>query len=584
MSADVPLFDRSFGADAPRLSRIGRGELGGKASGLVALARILEEEFTGRELPGRDLSGIEVAIPRLVVLATGMFDEFVARNRLHELPLDELSDERIADAFQHGDLPVEMTGDLRAIVEQIKTPLAVRSSSLLEDALEQPFAGVYGTKMTPNNEHEPDARFRRLVEAIKFVWASTWFRGARDYRRAAGRTTADEKMAVIVQDVCGFRHGDRFYPDVSGVARSYNFYPASGARPEDGVVSLALGLGKTIVDGGMAWSYSPAQPARTPPFGSVQELIAGTQNRFYAVNMGKVVYYDPVNEVEFLVHADLQQAEEDGTLRYVASTYDGGRDRLVPGVGARGPRVLNFAPLLVLREFPLNDAVRALLAAGEAAAGAKVEIEFAAAIERLPAGDRRVRIGFLQVRPLAVSNEMVDIGTAELHGPGALVASTRAMGNGERDDLQDVVYVKRAGFDPLVTPEIAKELDAVNRALVDAGRTYVLVGFGRWGSSHPSLGIPVWWSQISNARAIVEATLPGMDVEPSQGSHFFHNLSAFRVAYFMVRHDEAGAIDWDALDALPAAAETPHVRHVRLPAPLCVRVDGRTGRGVILRA
>jgi hypothetical protein len=448
--------------------------------------------------------------------------------------------------------------------------------------LERPFAGVYATKMIPNNQPDLDARFRRLVEAIKFVYASTYFREARDYIRTTGTNPGDEKMAVIIQEVVGQRRGDRFYPDLSGVARSYNFYAFEPARPEEGVVTLALGLGKTIVDGGIAWTFSPAYPKKPPPFASEQELLKGTQTEFWAVNMGKPPAYDPVSETEYLVHANLVDAEADEVLYFLASTYAPERDRVVPGIGSRGPRILNFAPMLVLEEFPLNALVKALLDASEKTVNAKVEIEFAITLQGRRGERPRARLGFLQVRSMVVSDQLVDVTVEDLSDPRAIVASDMVMGNGTADDVQDIVFVRPDRFSPLHTPAIAQELESINRELRDQKRPFLLIGFGRWGSSHPSLGIPVDWSQISGARAIVEATLPEMNVELSQGSHFFHNLSSFRASYFMVRHGRHFGINWDWLNLQSVVHETGLIRHVRPREKLSVRVDGRTARGVIL--
>ena len=315
--AELPVFDRKFWDGTFRCTQIGSGALGGKASGLVFIKDLLAKQINSASFPDVDIN-----VPTMAVIATDCFDQFIAQNRLAELPFEEMPDDRIAHAFQKGDLPFELLGDLRALIVQVKTPLAIRSSSLLEDALERPFAGVYATKMIPNNQLDPDARFRRLVEAIKFVYASTYFREARDYIRTTGTKPGEEKMAVIIQEVVGQRRGDRFYPDISGVARSYNFYAFEPARPEDGVVTLALGLGKTIVDGGIAWTFSPAYPKKPPPFASVQELLKGTQTEFWAVNMGKPPAYDPVSETEYLVHANLADAEADEALYFLASTYD----------------------------------------------------------------------------------------------------------------------------------------------------------------------------------------------------------------------------------------------------------------------
>jgi len=575
--AELPVFNRKFWDGTFRCTQIGSGSIGGKASGLVFVKDLLAEQIDPASFPD-----VVINVPTMAVIATDCFDQFIAQNRLADLPFEEMADHRIAHAFQKGDLPMELLGDLRALIVQVKTPLAIRSSSLLEDALERPFAGVYATKMIPNNQPDPDARFRRLVEAIKFVYASTYFRGARDYIRTTGTKPAEEKMAVIIQEVVGQRRGDRFYPDISGVARSYNFYAFEPARPEEGVVTLALGLGKTIVDGGIAWTFSPAYPQKPPPFASVRELLKGTQTEFWAVNMGKPPAYDPVSETEYLVHANLADAEADDALYSLASTYDPERDRVVPGVGSRGPRILNFAPMLVQERLPLTDLVKALLSAAEKTVHAKVEIEFAITLET-PRGERpRVRLGFLQVRSMVVSDQVVDVTVEDLSDPRAIVASDMVMGNGSADDIQDIVFVRPDKFSPLHTPAIAQELESINRGLRDQKRPFLLIGVGRWGSSHPSLGIPVDWSQISGARAIVEATLPEMNVELSQGSHFFHNLSSFRASYFMVQHGRNIGINWDWLNRQPVVRETEFIRHVRPTERLLVRVDGRTARGVIV--
>lgn len=570
---DLPQFDRRFFDGRERFTRIGEGALGGKANGLL-----LSQEIVLSRLDPAPFAPFEVAIPRMTVIATDCFDAFVARNRLEETARSDMPDDRLANAFMRAELPAELLGDLRALVEQVHTPLAVRSSSLLEDALFRPFAGVYATKMIPNNQPDADTRFRRLVEAVKFVYASTFFREAKAYRSVAGQLPGDEKMAVIVQEVVGRRRGDRYYPQLSGVARSYNFYRMGNTRPEEGVVELALGLGKTIVDGGLSWSYCPARPRVPPPFASASATLDSTQSEFWAVNMGKPPAYDPIRETEYLVRAGLADAEMDGTLALVASTYDAAGDRLTPGVGVPGPRAVTFAPILSLGLFPLNDLLRRLLSVCEEAVGEKVEMEFAA---ELDAATGAARFGFLQLRPLPVSHGYVDVGEDELSAADTVVGSDLVLGNGEVAGIRDVIYVRPDRFEARLTPRVAEEVAAMDRELTDRGRPYLLIGFGRWGSSDPWLGIPVVWAQIGGAKAIVEASLPQMNVEPSQGSHFFHNLTSFQVSYFCVRHDRGHRLNWEWLDRQPAESETDWVRHVRSARPLVVRVDGRTGRGVV---
>jgi len=589
-----PRFDRHFFEGRETFTTIGSGALGGKASGLLAARDVLADRPA--DLRFADLA---IAVPTLVVIGTEVFDLFLERNHLLELVHSGADDRRIAAAVQRAELPTEIVGDLWALMRQVHTPLAVRSSSLLEDALAHPFAGVYGTKMIPNNQHDPETRFRRLLEAVKFVYASTFSRAARTYVRAAGRRPEEEKMAVVVQEVVGRRHGPRFYPDAAGVARSWNFYPTGHARPDEGVLDLALGLGKTIVDGGRAWTCSPAHPRAVPPFNSVDHMLEQTQNEFWAVNMGPPPAYDPTAETEYLVQAGLAEAEADGTLVHLASTYDPDSDRVVVGTGPRGPRIVDFAPLLRLGEWPVVEAVRGLLARFAERLGAPVEIEFAltlsdrerpaaqAPTEGPPSADtaagRTARLGFLQVRPMLVSSQIVEIGDDELERPDVLVRSGHVMGNGVIEGIRDVVYVRPEVFEARHTPAIAAEVDRLNQALVEEGRPYVLIGFGRWGSADPWLGIPVAWAQIAGARVIVEAGLPAMQVDMSQGAHFFHNLLSFRVAYFSVPGPDAAGIDWNWLRALPARRETDFVRHVETPSPLRVRVDGRSGRGVVLR-
>ncbi len=569
----VPAFDRRFFDASEQFTSIGSGAFGGKAHSLLWAKDLLESG-----LDARHRRHFAVKIPTLTVIATDVFETFMKENGLWDLVATNPSDHRLASAFQAAQLPVELTGDLWALVRQVHTPLAVRSSSLLEDALNQPFAGVYVTKMIPNNQHDAEARFHRLVEAIKLVYASTFFDNARAYRRMAAQG-GDDRMAVIIQAIVGRRHRDRFYPELSGVARSYSFYRSGRTRPEDGVVNLALGLGRTIVDGGITWSYSPAQPQATPPYGSIGELMKRTQVDFWAVNMGRVPMYDPVVETEYLVKCHLQDAEEDEVLRYLASTYDARSERLSMGVGIRGPRALTFAPLLVLEEYRLNDLLRSLLALCADAMGGPVEIEFAVTFPE--DGDGPAQFGFLQVRPMAVSSAVVDLDITAIPREELLLASDRVMGNGVVDDVQDVLYVRPESFEARHTPAIASDIARLNLHLVDAGRPYLLVGFGRWGSSDPWLGIPVEWSQIGGARAIVEATLPSMNVDLSQGSHFFHNISAFNVSYFSVAFDSERPIDWDGLARCPAEHETDYVRHVRLPRPLLIEVDGRQGAGAV---
>ncbi len=575
-SADqVPRFDRRFFTSDNIVSRIGSGAIGGKATGLAFAHRVLTQY-----LPEREFQGIAVSVPRLVVIGTDVFDVFMERNDLYDLAFSNESDDRIANAFQRAAFPAEFAGDLRGLILSVSRPLAVRSSSLLEDAMYEPFAGVYGTKMIPNNQPDTDARYRKLIEAVKFVYASAFFHEAKAYIKMTGHAVGEEKMAVVMQQIVGTEHYERFYPDVSGVTRSYNFYPVGHAKPEDGVVDLALGLGKTIVDGGRCWTYSPTYPNLAPPY-TMSDMLKNTQTDFWAVNLGRPPSFDPIRETEYLLKGTLKEAEYDNTLSLIASTYQPQNDRLVMGIGSDGPRVLDFAPLIRMNTIPLNDLIRKLLSICSESLGAPVEIEFALALD----GRKKSppRFGFLQVRPMVVSDQEVDIATDELTAAGVVLASEHVLGNGVIDNLTDIVYVKPDKFEKEKTRQIAVELDTINRKAVADNVRYVLLGFGRWGSSDPWLGIPVDWGNISGARIMAEITLPAMNVELSQGSHFFHNLTSLQVSYFSIPHTGKYEVDWDWLGAQPTVNETEHIRHVRADRPLQIRVDGRSGRGLIRR-
>ncbi|MBN1319251.1 MAG: hypothetical protein JXA87_00275 [Thermoleophilia bacterium] len=570
-----PPFDRRFLEGDEAFSRIGSGELGGKAAGLAFIrAAVLPV------MPALMPTAGTVSVPTLAVITTDVFDAFLARNDLLDTARSDLPDDRIAHAFHRAELPAEFLGDLEALVQKTHVPLAVRSSSMLEDALAHPFAGTYATKMIPNNQHMADDRFLGLTEAIKFVYASTFFAAAKAYRAAVGVPDDSEKMAVIVQEVVGHRHGDRFYPEVSGVARSYNYYPMPHSRPEDGIVGLALGLGKTIVDGGACWGYDPSRPAAPPPAASPHAVLAETQNQFWAVNMGHASY-DPLRETEYMIRSSLSAAEADDTLHFVASTYDPESDRLCPGVGRAGPRVIDFGPLLSLRLLPLNECIRAMLAGSKEAMGQEVEIEFAATLGH--PRDPSLRVGFLQVRPMAAPGSTVAVAEDELHDQKTLVASRCCLGNGVLHRLRDIVYVRPETFDPAKTARIAEDLASINRTLLASGERYILLGFGRWGTSDPWLGVPVEWGQISGASVIVEAALPSVSPEMSQGSHFFHNLIGSNILYLSVPPEEGLRVDWDWLGEQEVVNETESVRHVRTQDPVSVRVDGTSRRGVIDR-
>lgn len=570
-------FERRFFDEKQPITRIGAGALGGKASGLVSILETIRREF-----PPHRFDNLTVGIPHLTVLTTELFDAFIRQNHLDEVDFDELSDDNISNLFQKASLPARLVGDIRALAEEIRVPIAVRSSGLLEDTMYRPFAGVYATKMIPNNQPSVDTRFQKMAEAIKFVYASMFFEDARRHIETVDSAGVHkEKMAVILQEIVGSRYGNRFYPNVSGVARSFNFYPHGHAKPEDGVVELALGLGKTVVDGGKTWSYSPAYPKSPPPFNDISDMMKNTQTEFWAVNMGRPPAHNPMKETEYLIHCGLPEAEEDDTLRHCASTYVSRADRVVPGTGTSGPRILNFSPLLVLQELPFNDLLREMIQAGESSLNEKVELEFA--LNFGARGKGSAQFGLLQVRPAVVPGGDVDLPLSRLSGPDVLVASENVLGNGVVNAIKDIVYVLPRGFDPKYSVEAAVEIEKINKSLTDRGRSYLLIGFGRIGTSDPWRGIPGGWHRFCGAKVIVEVQRKGMETAFSQGSHFFHNMTSREVAYFSVTSEGKFPIDWQWLERLETVAQGTYVRHVCTDWPLIVKVDGRCRRGVVLK-
>jgi hypothetical protein len=568
----LPFKRSSFYNKENKLTYIGEGEIGGKASGLLLINEILKKGLEHDMFPE-----FEVGVPNLCVIRTKVFEAFMQRNDLYKIALSRLPDERIAHAFQKAELPFEILGDLRSLISQVNTPLAIRSSSMLEDAKDEPFAGIYETKMTPNNQADISGRFKKLVEAIKFVYASTFFKAAKDYMKATQSRTEDERMAIIIQEVVGTRHETLFYPHVSGVIRSYNYYSFGNSKPEDGVVNLALGLGKTVVENEPTWAFAPSFPKADPPYNSIGEMMKNTQNNFWAVNMSNVKTYDPVKETEFLAYHNISEAEKHGTLKKLASTLDPSSGRLIMGTGKQGPRILTFAPLLRLADVRLTDLITHLIKISEETINNPVEIEFA-----LTLNENNVhQFGFLQVRPMHISEEKVNVEMDELSGDNILCSSTTVLGNGINNTLTDIIYIKNTNFDSGTAYKIAAEIEALNNQYIEQDKNYLLLGFGRWGTSDAWAGIPVGFGQISKAGVIVEAPMQGMNSELSQGSHFFHNLSAFRIMYFSIPYSGQFPVDWEWLKQMEPAFETENIAQVKLDNPLMIKVDGESGRGLV---
>jgi hypothetical protein len=520
------------------------------------------------EKPVTDGLDAVVTVPSAVVLATDVFDRFLEDNDLRNFAIHCSDDAELERRFLAARFPGDVRDDLAALLPRIDYPLAVRSSSLLEDSQHQPFAGIYETYMLANRGARVEPRLDQLIRAIVRVYASMFSRRAKDYMAATQYRLEEEKMAVIVQRVVGAPHDGRFYPHLSGVARSHNFYPTPPLVAGDGIAAIALGLGRTVVAEGNCLRFCPAYPRHLVQFSSVRDVLANSQRAFWALDLAGDT---GMRETRY----ELDAAEADGTLAAVASTYSRDNDAIYDGLSRPGVRVVTFASILKHDSFPLATLLERLLAIGHWGMGGPVEIEFAVDL-----GKRE--LAFLQLRPLALSHEMIELVIGDVDPQALICRSNRVLGNGRIDDLHDVIVVDRQRFDRGSSRQVAAELAQCNAELV--GRPYLLIGVGRWGSADPWLGIPVTWEQISGARVIVEAGFADFQVEPSQGTHFFQNLTSFNVGYFTINPDAGeGFVDWDWLAAQPAVRETGYVRHLRFDRPVVVKMNGKQGEGVILK-
>jgi CheY-like chemotaxis protein len=556
--------------------RIGSGSLGGKARGLAFVRHLLYKRKFVRRFPN-----VRVTVPPAVVVATDAFDRFLAENNLLDFAIHSTDDNEIQQRFLEAALPASLTEDLRAYLREAHYPLAVRSSSLLEDSQYQPFTGVYETFML-GNQHEDDGyRLNQLSEAIKLVYASTFSRHAKAYVRATSFRLEEEKMAVILQQVVGSLFGSRFYPDFSGVVRSRNFYPVPPTTFKDGIAAVALGLGRTVVDGGKCLTFCPRQPANLVQFSSVEDFLSQSQTDFWALSINhpsEETSPPSLREMRF----SLDVAESDGTLDALGSTYSADNDRITDGLGRAGVRVVTFAPVLKYGVFPLAALLDELVKEGEDAFGQPVEIEFAVRLARQPG--ESAQFGFLQIRPLVLSRETEELQMGSVEKSRLIAESNKVLGNGRVGNLQDVVVVDAQRFERGQSQEVARQVAYFNARLAGENRPYLLVGVGRWGSIDPWLGIPVEWDEISGARVIVEAGFRDFRITPSQGSHFFQNLSAFQVGYFTVNPDFGeGMVDWEWLAAQSAMEERGCVRHLRFVEPVTVLMNGRSSVGMILK-
>ena len=569
--AVVADFDREAFDGSGDFHRIGAGSLGGKARGLAFVRRLLAESRLREEL-----APLTIGVPSAVVLGTDVFDRFLEGNELGDFAVQENDEAEIERRFLAASFPREARADLRAFLEHARHPLAVRSSSLLEDSQYHPFTGVYDTFMLPNDHASLEERLEGLLQAVTRVYASTFSRRAKAYLRTTPYRVEEEKMAVVVQRIVGAGHGGRYYPDFAGVARSHNFYPVAPLKAEDGIAAVALGLGREVVEGGNCLRFCPRHPQHLVQFSSVPDMLRNSQRGFWALELGDA-RQSGMRESRF----ELDAAETDGTLAAVASTYSAENDAVYDGIARPGVRLVSFAPVLKHGLFPLAAALDRLLAIAAWGMGAPVEVEFAVTLGR---GGQQPELGVLQLRPLAISRESEDLELGDVDPARVLCRSSHVLGNGRVEGVRDVVVVDALGFDRAATQQAAEEVARVNADLSEGERPYLLIGAGRWGSSEPWLGIPVAWEQISGARVIVEAGFEDLKVSPSQGSHFFQNLTSFNVGYFTVNPDAGeGFVDWAWLRAQPAAREAPPVRHLRLAQPLEIRMNGRRNEGVVLK-
>ena len=566
----VARFDPATYNDTIWFARYGEGSLGGKARGLAFLNHILYQHRLYNKW-----EGVHITVPRTLVLATDCFDRFILENGLQYVINSDISDAEILSEFVASNLPQDVVEALRSFIRVVHTPLAVRSSSKLEDSYYQPFAGVYSTYMIPSVENE-DQQLRLLSKAIKSVYASVYYASSRGYITATANVISEEKMAIILQEICGAEDQGYFFPTLSGVARSVNYYPIGHERAEEGIAKVAYGLGKAVVDGEQVLRFSPAYPKHVLQTSTPELAMRDTQKVMYALNLQPEKFKTSVDDAVNLERTDIYDCSKFSSFNRVISTYDYENQRMVDSPMANGPKAVTFAHILRYGTYPLAEIVQTLLDICSSEMQGGVEIEYAAELSN-------GIFNALQVRPISSDSLKAEVDWRTVDCSHALVTSQSALGTGWLTGLKDVIYLKADAFDKMKTQEMAAELRTLNAQLRAQGRQYVLIGYGRWGSSIPTLGVPVVWSDISEAKALVECSLPDFRVDPSQGTHFFQNLTSFNAGYVNVDpYSRPGdSMDLSALDALPAVFETQWLRHVQLEQPLTVCIDGKAGRALI---
>lgn len=576
-SGVVAIYKKERFDEYSNFARIGDGSLGGKGRGLAFIGAMI------KRYPKLEQENFAVNIPKTVVICTDIFDEFMETNELYPIALSDADNDTILKYFLRASLPSRLIEDLMAFSEVVKGPIAIRSSSLLEDSHYQPFAGIYSTYMIPKQEDKYEM-LRSLSDAIKAVYASVFYQDSKAYMTATSNLIDQEKMAIVLQEVVGTQYGDHYYPTISGVARSLNFYPIGNEKAEDGIANIALGLGKYIVDGGLTLRFSPRHPHNILQMSSTDFALRETQTRFYALDLNpeNIVDKFSVDDAFNLKKLTLKEADADGSLKFITSTYDPYdmiiRDGYYPG----GRKILSFVNVLQHDVFPLASTLDQLLQIGQKEMGRPVEIEFAINMNKQ---DPRIATFYLlQIRPIVDNKEVMNEDLSVIQQEDTILSSTSVLGHGIINDVQDVIYVKTGAFNAANNQLIAYDIEKMNRKFTGTETNYVLVGPGRWGSSDPWLGIPVKWPHISNAKVIVECGLENYRVDPSQGTHFFQNLTSFGVGYFTINPFKGeGWFDEDYLNQLSAVEETEYLRHVRLHAPIVIKMDGKRSLGVVMK-
>ena len=559
------------------LLKLGSGSLGGKGRGIAFFNYMLSQTDVFKKY-----EHIRIKTPQSFVICSDVFEEFLEMNALQEMAVNTENEEAIANKFLSSELPTKITDELHILIEKINYPLAVRSSSILEDSQMLPFAGIYSTFILPNNHKDPEIRLKQLLDAIKLVYASVFYQSPKRYVKNSELRIEEEKMAVLIQQLVGELHGEIFYPVISGVAQSYNFYPISYMKPEQGIGSLALGFGRAVVDGEQVYRFSPAYPKMNTNFTSPGDFLRKSQNQFYVLNLANQSIDISAGPGCTYGKYALERAEKDGTLSFVGSTYSRDNDTISDTLSLSGPRIVSFAPVLKYGLFPLTNIIKDLFVLGKNAFSSEIEIEFAV---NLPV-DRKKAIEFylLQVRPLVSGRELQEVKVNDYTNNETICKSQHTIGNGIFQDIYDIIFVDPDQFDLSRTSRIAQEIGELNQLLLNEERTYMLFGFGRLGSSDPWLGIPLTWSQMSQAKVVIEADRDNLQVEPSLGSHFHHNLVSLRMGYFHIgKENESQFVDWAWLKMAPVFKQTEHVRLVRFEEPIKVIIDGHSCNGVILK-